>query len=211
MIKLVYCLRRLPELSREQFQQYWFDKHAPLVRKNAETLRIRRYVQAHSLDDPMNEALRGGRGGAEPYDGVAELWWDTVEDLQEAMESPDGQVAALELATTAWCAAAWRSPAGSSPVGEQCQEVGDADDAVAVEVAGAAWRAWGVARTPGGEQGEEIDDRHFAVAVEVARDRGNTERAVAVDVLRVHVTCIVAGIDPRQQRRVVGAQRCEQS
>ncbi len=97
MIKLVYCLRRLPELSREQFQQYWFDKHAPLVRKNRETLRIRRYVQVHSLDDPVNEALRGGRGGPEPYDGVAELWWDTVEDLQEAMESPAGQVAALEL------------------------------------------------------------------------------------------------------------------
>ena len=97
MIKLVYCLRRLPELSREQFQQYWFDKHAPLVRKNGETLRIRRYVQVHSLDDPMNEALRGGRGGPEPYDGVAELWWDSVEDLQEAMESPAGQVAALEL------------------------------------------------------------------------------------------------------------------
>ena len=97
MIKLVYCLRRLPELSREQFQQYWFDKHAPLVRKNGETLRIRRYVQVHSLDDPMNEALRGGRGGPEPYDGVAELWWDSVEDLREAMDSPAGQVAALEL------------------------------------------------------------------------------------------------------------------
>ena len=97
MIKLVYCLRRLPELSREQFQQYWFDKHAPLVRKNSETLRIRRYVQVHSLDDPVNEALRGGRGGPEPYDGVAELWWDSVEDLQESMESPAGQVAALEL------------------------------------------------------------------------------------------------------------------
>ena len=97
MIKLVYCLRRLPELSREQFQQYWFDKHALLVRKNSETLRIRKYVQVHSLDDPVNEALRGGRGGPEPYDGVAELWWDSVEDLQEAMESPAGQVAALEL------------------------------------------------------------------------------------------------------------------
>ena len=97
MIKLVYCLRRLPELSREQFQQYWFDKHAPLVRKNSETLRIRRYMQVHSLDDPMNEALRGGRGGPEPYDGVAELWWDSVEDMQEAMGSPAGQVAALEL------------------------------------------------------------------------------------------------------------------
>lgn len=38
-----------------------------------------------------------GRDGPEPYDGVAELWWDSVEDLQDAMGSPAGQVAALEL------------------------------------------------------------------------------------------------------------------
>ena len=54
-------------------------------------------MQVRSLDDPGNEARGGGRGGPEPYDGVAELWWDSVEDLQEAMESPAGQVAALEL------------------------------------------------------------------------------------------------------------------
>lgn len=97
MIKLSYCLRRRPEMSREEFQEYWYEKHAPLVRKNGEVLRIRRYVQVHTLDEPANEALRGGRGGPEPYDGIAELWWDSVEDLQDAMGSPAGEVAALEL------------------------------------------------------------------------------------------------------------------
>ncbi|HEY5625473.1 MAG TPA: EthD domain-containing protein [Dehalococcoidia bacterium] len=29
MIKLVYCLRRLPELTREEFQRYWRQNHAP--------------------------------------------------------------------------------------------------------------------------------------------------------------------------------------
>ena len=31
MIKLVFCLRRKPTLSREDFQAYWREIHAPLV------------------------------------------------------------------------------------------------------------------------------------------------------------------------------------
>lgn len=97
MIKLVYCLRRLPHLSREEFQRYWRETHAPLVRKHAQALRIRRYVQVHTLDSPVNEALRSGRGGPEPFDGVAELWWDSPEDLAAVMATPEGQQAGREL------------------------------------------------------------------------------------------------------------------
>ena len=31
MIKLTFCLHRLPHLSREAFQDYWFNNHAQLV------------------------------------------------------------------------------------------------------------------------------------------------------------------------------------
>jgi hypothetical protein len=31
MIKLMFCLRRLPALDRAAFQAYWRDHHAPLV------------------------------------------------------------------------------------------------------------------------------------------------------------------------------------
>jgi len=42
------------------------------------TLRIQRYVQLHSSDDPLNDVLRASRGvRREAYDGVAELWWAT--------------------------------------------------------------------------------------------------------------------------------------
>jgi len=97
MIKLVFCLRRLPELSFEDFQRYWRDVHGPLVRERAQALGVRRYVQAHTLRDPFNEALRCGRGGPEPYDGVAELWWDDYESLAPAVMSPDRRRAAREL------------------------------------------------------------------------------------------------------------------
>ncbi len=97
MVKLVFCLRRLPELSRAEFQRYWREKHGPLVRQHAATLRIRRYVQLHTREDALNDVLRASRGGPEPYDGIAELWWDSREDLQAATASPEGQRASLEL------------------------------------------------------------------------------------------------------------------
>jgi uncharacterized protein (TIGR02118 family) len=81
MIKLTFCLHRLPHLSREQFQKYWFENHAPLVAKNREVLRIRRYVQKHSITDSVNDGIRASRGAPEMFDGVAELWWDSLDDI----------------------------------------------------------------------------------------------------------------------------------
>ena len=97
MIKLTFCLHRLPSLSRDEFQRYWREQHAPLVASHAATLRIRRYVQMHSLadGDPVNAGLRASRGGPEDYDGVAELWWDSLDDLAAAAPSEEGRAASL--------------------------------------------------------------------------------------------------------------------
>jgi uncharacterized protein (TIGR02118 family) len=97
MVKLVFCARRLPHLTREAFQRYWWEVHGPLVRRHAAALRIRRYVQVHTLDDPIQEMLRASRGGPEAYDGVAELWWERREDLVLAQDDPAWRAAALEL------------------------------------------------------------------------------------------------------------------
>jgi len=97
MIKLVFCLRRLPQLSREEFQRYWFERHAPLVRSHAATLKIRRYVQTHTDAQPLNDALQASRGGPDAYDGVAELWWDSADALAAATATPEGQAAGAAL------------------------------------------------------------------------------------------------------------------
>ena len=97
MIKLVYCLRRLPTLSREEFQRYWRENHAPLVKKHSETLRIRRYVQVHTTDSPVTEAVRASRPGPEPYDGVAELWFDSADEMMAGATTAAGRQASLEL------------------------------------------------------------------------------------------------------------------
>ena len=99
MIKLTFCLHRLPSLSRDEFQRYWREQHAPLVASHAATLRIRRYVQMHSLadGDPVNAGLRASRGGPEDYVGVAELRWDSLDDLAAANASDEGRAASLAL------------------------------------------------------------------------------------------------------------------
>src|SRR5271163_3492215 len=81
MIKLTFALTRRPELSREAFQAYWLDHHAPLVGRCREALRIRRYVQLHSLPAEISADIRASRGGPEGFDGVAQIWWDSFDDV----------------------------------------------------------------------------------------------------------------------------------
>jgi len=97
MLKLVFCLRRQAQLSREAFQRYWLESHAPLVRRHAQAMGLARYVQLHTGGDALNAALREGRGGPEPYDGVAELWWPDAETLARAMATPEGRCAGAAL------------------------------------------------------------------------------------------------------------------
>ncbi len=98
MIKIVFCLRRLPTLSPDEFYRYWLQNHGPLVRSHAATLRIRRYTQGHTFSDPRTDPAATARGcEVPPYDGVAELYWDSIEDLVEAASSPDGLAAGRAL------------------------------------------------------------------------------------------------------------------
>ncbi len=97
MIKLTFCLRRLPHLSREEFQKYWLEHHAPLVASHAKTLKILRYVQVHASFDAMNEGARASRNAPEPYDGVAELWFESEDSMAANAGQPGVAEAALLL------------------------------------------------------------------------------------------------------------------
>jgi uncharacterized protein (TIGR02118 family) len=90
VIKLTFCLRRLPHLTREEFQTYWREQHAPLVAKHAEVLGILRYVQNHTGHDALNAGMQASRGGPPSYDGVAELWFES----EEAMAANTSKAAA---------------------------------------------------------------------------------------------------------------------
>ena len=99
MIKLTFCLRRRPDLSREEFYRYWKDEHGPLVRDRAKALGVRKYQQVHTLDQPeLHSALQARNGGAPPpFDGIAEVWVDDVEAFRGRSGTPAGRQAAKEL------------------------------------------------------------------------------------------------------------------
>ena len=67
--RIIYPLVRLAHLSREQFQTYWFEKHAPLVASHAATLGIVGYQQVHTVQEMRPTTVPC-------FDGVAELWVD---------------------------------------------------------------------------------------------------------------------------------------
>src|SRR5262249_33867144 len=83
----------LQHLSRAEFQRYWRGTHGPLVARHAGVLGIKRYVQTHTLDHAANAMLAESRGAPEEFDGVAELWWTSAEDLAAATNTPEGRAA----------------------------------------------------------------------------------------------------------------------
>jgi uncharacterized protein (TIGR02118 family) len=97
MIKLTYCLRRKPGMSWEEFSRYWREVHAPLVRDRAEVLGIRRYVQVRTVQDAdlHGRFQRRNDGSPEPYDGIAEIWYD--EDRFGQPQSEEQRIAGREL------------------------------------------------------------------------------------------------------------------
>ncbi|MEM8825515.1 MAG: EthD domain-containing protein [Pseudomonadota bacterium] len=101
MLKLTYCLTRRERLTREAFQTYWRETHAPLVEAARDALAIRRYVQVHTVSTALSGALDAARPGLpiDDYDGVAELWWDDEESLIAAMQSEAGRHHGTILAT----------------------------------------------------------------------------------------------------------------
>ena len=55
-------------------------------------------MQAHTLTDPLNDALQATRGSNdEAFDGVAELWWDSRADFEAATASEEGRAASRVL------------------------------------------------------------------------------------------------------------------
>ena len=93
MIKLVFVIRRREELSHEEFHRYWLEEHGPLARRLLESLGARRYVQTHTLDTDLNARLAATRGTTDAYDGLAEVWWDSLDALLAATGSEAGQSA----------------------------------------------------------------------------------------------------------------------
>lgn len=76
MVKVIAFVRRRSGMDREEFLRHWQIDHPAYVRQ---LKGIRRYVQ--------NPAIEHRRTWL--YDGVAELWFDSVRDVAAAFDSPE--------------------------------------------------------------------------------------------------------------------------
>ena len=56
-----------------------------------------RYVQVHTETSEMSERLRAFRGSPEPYDGVAEIWYESREALETLGRDPAARAASRML------------------------------------------------------------------------------------------------------------------
>ena len=75
MIKNYTLLKKKPGLSQEKFFQYWKKNHGPLASKLIPGLR--KYIQGHAVSI----------AGMEPrFDGIAELWFDSIEGVQNYLK-----------------------------------------------------------------------------------------------------------------------------
>jgi uncharacterized protein (TIGR02118 family) len=84
-------------MTREEFKDYWLNKHGPFFMENADAMGAKKYVQSHTLDTPLNEGLKASRGMLPEYNGVAEVWFESEEALMEGMSSPEGQKLGVAL------------------------------------------------------------------------------------------------------------------
>jgi uncharacterized protein (TIGR02118 family) len=70
-------------MTHEEFSRYWRENHGPLVTSVPEFIRhVRKYVQCHIA--PGSGPLRTNA----EIDGIAELWFDSLEDLNQAFNEP---------------------------------------------------------------------------------------------------------------------------
>ncbi len=90
MIKSIVTAYRKPGLTREEYNKYWLEQHAPLAAKLIPG--VRRYVQNHLVEIPGMEYEE---------DGVVEMWYDDVESWQKSIKyirSPEAKVLAEDAA-----------------------------------------------------------------------------------------------------------------
>ncbi|MCA9404520.1 MAG: EthD domain-containing protein [Candidatus Omnitrophica bacterium] len=91
MVKFVMCLTRHPDLSREEFQEYWLNSHGPFFRKFQAVHKAGKYTQLHTLTTPLNANLIASRGMTAEYDGIVEVEFESEQAFMDAMSTEEGQ------------------------------------------------------------------------------------------------------------------------
>ncbi|SRR6266511_1596023 len=88
MYRVHIWMRKKEDMSSEDFLEYWLNSHAPIARDGYAGLKG--YVVHVVTGAPRDAEI--------PYDGVAELWWDSRDDFKADMGSDAAKAATDDLA-----------------------------------------------------------------------------------------------------------------
>jgi uncharacterized protein (TIGR02118 family) len=82
LVKVSFLLTKRDDLTHQEFLAYWTEQHIKLLSKPIEGMpKVYRYVQLRTV----TQALPGFEQST--YDGVAEVWYESIDDLVKAMSS----------------------------------------------------------------------------------------------------------------------------
>jgi uncharacterized protein (TIGR02118 family) len=86
-VKLIALLKAKPGMSQEGFARRWVEEHAPLTCrfKNLKGYRINIAIEEYQEIE-----------GTLPFDGTAEMWWDSLEEMQEDFASEEARIAVAD-------------------------------------------------------------------------------------------------------------------
>lgn len=82
MFKAMVLLRRRKGTTSEDFRAWWLERHAPMARQLPKLRRL-----CFNLVEAENDT---------PFDGVAELWFDSKADFEAAYASDIGKKVAAD-------------------------------------------------------------------------------------------------------------------
>ncbi len=85
MIKLIAFLKRKPGISHEEFARRWVHEHTKISTRLPGLLGYRINIASARQPDGI---------GKEPiYDGTAEMWWNTIDEMEAAFATDLGVAA----------------------------------------------------------------------------------------------------------------------
>ena len=89
-VKLIALLKAKPGMSRDEFAKRWVEEHGPLTLrfKNLKGYRINVAIEEYQEIE-----------GELPYDGTAELWWDSLKEMQADFASDEAAKAVADADT----------------------------------------------------------------------------------------------------------------
>lgn len=86
-IKLIALLKAKPGMSRDEFKKRWVDEHALFTLKFPN---LKGYVINVRIEEFQQEA------GELPYDGTAELYWDSLAEMQADFDTEEAKIAGAD-------------------------------------------------------------------------------------------------------------------